>query len=104
MKPMDVRQLFEAVHTLLNIDWVYEVRRLAVSEPRGAIADVAIAEDDIAELARLCQIGHLRGLHDKLRDIERSSPAHRDVVTQLRAIVDTLDLKRCERVLEAMRD
>jgi signal transduction histidine kinase/CheY-like chemotaxis protein len=104
MKPMDVRQLFEAVHTLLNIDWVYEIRKSAVSESQGAIVDVTIADDDIAELARLCQIGHLRGLHDKLRDIERSSPAHRDVVTQLRAIVDTLDLKRCERVLEAMRD
>jgi DNA-binding response OmpR family regulator len=104
IKPVDVRQLFETIHTLLNVDWAYEARgRTTVKSPDIAMGR-PIAAADLAELTRLCQIGHLRGLQDKLRSIELSSPEHRDTVAQLRTMVDSLDLERCARVLEAMCD
>ncbi|MPZ55256.1 MAG: response regulator [Rhizobiales bacterium] len=104
MKPLDVRQLLEKIHTLLDIEWVYESVNVPAPPPASAAKEGAMARHDLDELTRLCQIGHLRGIQDKLREIELSAPTQRDLVTQIRAIVDTLDLKHCARVLEAMRD
>ncbi len=101
MKPVDFRQLLEKIHTLLNIEWVYE-------EPAPAPADLApsgigLAKNQLDELIHLGHIGHLRGIQDKLREIESGSPERRHDVERIRAIAETLDLGRYVNVLEAMR-
>ena len=101
MKPVDFRQLLAKIHTLLNIEWVYE-------EPAPALADLApsgigLAKNQLDELIHLGHIGHLRGIQDKLREIESGSPERRHDVERIRAIAETLDLGRYVNILEAMR-
>jgi CheY-like chemotaxis protein len=105
MKPIDLRQLLEIIHTLLDIEWTYAAAR----DPRPPFSQSALSAANIPEprvideLIRLGQIGHLRGIQDKLVDIESSSSTHNDFVAQMRTLVDALDLKRYVSVLEALR-
>ena len=55
---------------------------------------------DIDDLVRLGQIGYVRGIQDKLAEIERDSAAHTDFVRRMRSIVDRFDLKRFIAMLE----
>ena len=101
MKPVDFRQLLEKIHTLLNIEWVYD-------EPAAAPVPDASAGDGLTrrqldELIHLGQIGHFRGILDKLSEIEIHSPARRDEIARMRAVANTLDLDRFVTILESMR-
>ena len=50
------------------------------------------------------EIGHVRRILEKLREIESNSPHCGDFVTQMRGIVNAFDLKRYAAALEAIRD
>jgi hypothetical protein len=58
---------------------------------------------DLDELIRLGQIGYVRGIEDKLMEIENNSPAHREFTAYLRVFVDGFDLKRYVAALESIR-
>jgi hypothetical protein len=57
----------------------------------------------VDELIHLGQIGHLRGILERLVEIERTTPAHAEFVAQMRGIVNAFDLKRYVAELEAVR-
>jgi signal transduction histidine kinase/ActR/RegA family two-component response regulator len=105
MKPVDLRQLLEKIHTLLDIEWTYES---ADGPPRPRIASVlpltaAPPVRDIEELIHLAQIGYVRGVQEKLADIETGMPQHQAFVDQMRTVADSFDLKRLVTMLEALR-
>jgi signal transduction histidine kinase/DNA-binding NarL/FixJ family response regulator len=103
MKPVDFRQLLEKIHTLLNIEWVYED---TVNTPAPTIpsrAAVGLPRQQLDELIHLGQIGHFRGILDKLKEIEHGSPGNRHEIARIRAVANTLDLDHYVRVLESMR-
>jgi hypothetical protein len=102
MKPVDFRQLLEKIHTLLNIEWTYADADRAAPAP-AAPSSWAIPPGVVEELIHLGEIGHFRGIQNKLAEIEQGSPAYRDFVAQMRAIVHDVDLRRYVAVLEAMR-
>jgi signal transduction histidine kinase/CheY-like chemotaxis protein len=110
IKPLDLRQLLEKFHTLLNVQWITS------EEPRATPASDAIVLDtsatdasegpplrDIEALIRLGQIGHVRGINARLAEIESSAPEHAAFVKDLRVIVETFNLGRFLTVLEAER-
>jgi hypothetical protein len=105
MKPIDLRQLLEVIHTLLDIEWTYAAARGALPPfSQSALSAANIPEPRVIdELIRLGQIGHLRGIQDRLADIESHSSTHNDFVAQMRTLVDALDLKRYVSVLEGLR-
>src|SRR5260370_569311 len=102
MKPVDLRQLLQKIHTLLNIEWIYE--------PEAAAREVPAAEcsappaDDLDELITLREIGHIRRILERLSEIESGSPEYAAFVARMRAIVDTFDLKRYTAALVGIRD
>jgi signal transduction histidine kinase/CheY-like chemotaxis protein len=102
MKPIDLRQLLKKIHALLNIEWVYETE---AAPPPAPTASPAMLPDggDIDELIRLGEIGHIRGIHKKLSDIESRAPGCRDFITQMRSIVNAFDFKRYAAALEQIR-
>jgi len=105
MKPIDLRQLLKKIHALLNIEWTYEAesaRPPATVTPLSSLG--APPGNDIDELIKLGEIGHVRRILEKLREIESSSPHCGDFVAQMRGIVDAFDLKRYAAALEAIRD
>lgn len=105
MKPFDLRQLLERIHTLLDIEWTYNSEN---GPPRPRISPVlpltpALAIPDIDDLMYFSQIGYVRGIQEKLAEIERNSPLHHALVMQMRAVADSFDLKRLTTMLEALR-
>ncbi|HEY6255112.1 MAG TPA: ATP-binding protein [Xanthobacteraceae bacterium] len=103
MKPIDLRQLLKKIHALLDIEWVYAPEAPPPPAARPA-AVVAPSLDDIEELIGLGEIGHIRRIHDKLGEIEKSSPECRDFVARVRVIVESFDLKRYTAALAGIRD
>ncbi len=102
MKPIDLRQLLKKIHALLNIEWTYE----PAAPPRAAASSDLIAppHDDLDELISLGEIGHIRRILDKLREIETRSPECGDFVARIRTIVDTFDLRGYAAALAGIRD
>lgn len=59
--------------------------------------------NDIDELIGLGEIGHVRKILEKLREIENRSPECGDFVLRMRTIVNAFDLRRYAATLEAIR-
>jgi signal transduction histidine kinase/CheY-like chemotaxis protein len=101
MKPVDLRQLLQKIHTLLNIEWTYEPE--PVTEAPAAEGS-APPGDDINELISLGEIGHIRRILERLSEIESGSPEYAAFVGRMRKIVDSFDLKRYTAALVGIRD
>jgi len=104
MKPIDLRQLLKKIHALLNIEWTYEPEPRSKPLPAIASGPFAVpAGSDLDELIGLGEIGHVRKILAKLREIEQNSPECGDFVAHVRTIVDAFDLRRYAAALEAIR-
>jgi CheY-like chemotaxis protein len=105
MKPIDLRQLLKKIHALLDIEWIYEPAAPFPAVPSAAAtALVAPPYDDLNELIRLGEIGHIRRILDKLSEIETRSPECVDFVARIRTIVDSFDLRHYATALAGIRD
>jgi signal transduction histidine kinase/ActR/RegA family two-component response regulator len=105
MKPVDLRQLLKKIHALLDIDWVYETRA-AADEPAiaGPAAGAAFpGGDDLDELIRLGEIGHVRGILTKLDEIEARTPECLAFTARMRLFVNAFDFTRYARALQEVR-
>jgi CheY-like chemotaxis protein len=102
IKPIDLRQLLEKFHTLLDIEWTTR-EEAVVHAPAPAAPAKVLALDAIQALIRLGQIGHFRGISATLDEIEAGSPDHAASVAELRAIANSFNLSRFLTVLEAQR-
>jgi CheY-like chemotaxis protein len=100
MKPVDLTQVLEKIHALLNVEWLYDTAD--PTRPPGPPLSVP-APHDIDELIRLGQIGYIRAIRDKLGEIAARAPAHQEFVAQLQAVVSGCDLPRYLAMLEAVR-
>jgi DNA-binding response OmpR family regulator len=104
IKPLDLRQMLEKFHTLLDIEWT---TRDEISAPAHAPAPTtpgkSLALDAINALVQLGQIGHFRGIKATLDEIEAASPEYTAAVAELRAIANSFNLSRFLTVLEAQR-
>ena len=77
------------------------------TDPSNGIAILARSplppRSDIETLIHLGQIGQLRGIQDKLSEIQRASPTFESFVAQLTPMVDSVDLQHFVSALEALR-
>ncbi len=104
MKPVDVQSLIDTVGSVLGLDWIYEpVASIASGEQDAIEAWPSDSRHHIDDLYQLGRIGHVRGIHAKLREIEAADPANRPAAAHLRNLVANFNLKRYMNVLEAMR-
>jgi signal transduction histidine kinase/CheY-like chemotaxis protein len=122
LKPLDLRQLMEKFHTLLDIEWttgndpeappppVPAAPQSAAPAPAApAIAPMpaahgyALRPQDLDALIGLGEIGHVRGIGAALDDIERNSPEHAAIVADLRKIMHSFNFGRFLAVLKAQR-
>ena len=104
IKPFDLRQLLGKIHALLDIKWVYDEKPDTTPITAAMLASAIIPpQDDIDDLIRLGQIGYVRGIQNKLDEIEKGSSDHRNFVSYIRVLSDGFDLKRYVAVLESFR-
>jgi DNA-binding response OmpR family regulator/anti-sigma regulatory factor (Ser/Thr protein kinase) len=107
MKPVHLQRLLDEIGALLNLKWIDQpepseesARALEVALPGVALGRSRHHLDD---LYRLGQIGHVRGIEAKLRELELEDPANDALASQLRVLISSFDLKRYMSVLGAMR-
>ena len=107
LKPVNLSELLQRLHALLNIEWIYDQPKgaSASSSTRAVAGDIstltAPSRGDIEDLIRLGQIGYVRGIVEKLNELEDEGGAHGEFVRHLRAAVDRFDLRRYMAMLEA---
>ena len=105
MKPIDLRQLLKKIHSLVDIEWLYETE----GAPREAISTGTSTAStppdgrDVDELIRLGQIGHITRILEKLSEIENASPECREFVIRMRSMVNAFDFKRYASALQEVR-
>jgi signal transduction histidine kinase len=103
-KPIDLQVLLGHIGELLQLGW-----RLDGAERSGERAAALPGVEQprprahLDALYQLGRIGHVRGIEDRLRQLELEDPASQALVAQLRALVANFDLRRYMSVIEAVR-
>jgi signal transduction histidine kinase/CheY-like chemotaxis protein/purine-cytosine permease-like protein len=103
IKPIDLRQMLEKFHTLLDIEWTTDDDVIKPTR-LSPVSAKSLGPSAIDALIQLGQIGHFRGINAMLDDIETHSPDHATSVAELRAIVNSFNLPRFLSVLQAQRE
>lgn len=105
IKPIDLRQLLGSIHTLLDIEWIYDgpVASSATGNAKLVAPTIIPPLEDIEMLLQYGRIGYMRGIHDKLNSIEQRSSEYRGFATYMRVFTDGFDLKRYVAALESFR-
>jgi len=101
VKPVDFWQLLEKLRHHLSLEWVYEEPEPAPHPP--AAAPASVPREALEALWSLGQIGHVRGIHQKLDELEEGDERFRAWVGHLRALVKGFQLNRYLKELEALR-
>jgi hypothetical protein len=99
-KPVIESELIAALERHLGLEW------LAPNDPMPPTVDIpprpeqlALSEDDRAELMRLVQMGHVRGLHQVLDRLATASPPAAVTCTWLRGMVNRFELDNLRKAL-----
>ncbi len=101
IKPFELHELFDRIQTLLDLNWVYDAVPTEQGDPiAGAFAD--LPRRHIDTLRQLGEIGHLRGIEDKLAEIEGEHPASAPFLDQLRIHARGFDFERYRIALGAV--
>ena len=103
MKPIEMHALLECVGSLLGATWIMEDELQPVDEqhPLGILPSHSLHHID--DLYQLGQIGHVRGIQARLREIEAEDPSNKAFARHLQTLVSNFDLKRYMSVLETLR-
>jgi signal transduction histidine kinase/FixJ family two-component response regulator len=99
VKPIDLGQLTRKVGELLEIDWLTEA---PAAEAECEHAASLATGPHLEELRRLGRIGHVRGILEKLDQIDREDSAWQPFTGYLRGLVKNLELDRYKAALESI--
>jgi signal transduction histidine kinase/CheY-like chemotaxis protein len=101
-KPVDVTVLLETLQRCLRLEWRHDPPDAAPKADQLS-AGVTAARHHLEDLWQLGKIGHVRGIHAKLRDIESEDPAARPITTHLRGLVESFEMKRYMELVGELR-
>jgi DNA-binding response OmpR family regulator len=104
VKPFDVAQLLDRIHTLLGLEWEYAVDEAASSRASSGGKTTRLARRHIDTLQRLGEVKRVRGIESMLRELEDEYPASRGFLEQLRRSVESQDFDRYMASLEAVKE
>jgi signal transduction histidine kinase/CheY-like chemotaxis protein/purine-cytosine permease-like protein len=105
-KPVIESELLATLERHLGLEWLSAADAMGPATDGGNIAaaprrpaQLALSEDDRAELMRLVQMGHVRGLHTALDRLAAASPSAAATCTWLRGMVTRFDLDTLRNAL-----
>lgn len=102
MKPIGYNRFLEKIETNLNVEWVYEgmvdKSFQASSTPEGDINRPP--REQIEDLRKLGQIGHIRGIQSRLDELEGEFPDCAVFFASLRGLVNDFHLSNYMAALE----
>jgi signal transduction histidine kinase/CheY-like chemotaxis protein len=102
MKPIDIPRLLEQIDQLLKVEWQYGTAEPVEPawRPDGGSQPARRHVDELIDLGR---IGHIRGIQAKLDEIGADQPEHHAFVSQMRELVDRLDLEQYMTTLRTLQ-
>ncbi|MES2820733.1 MAG: ATP-binding protein [Pseudomonadota bacterium] len=95
-KPVRTPELLERIHQHLGLDWL----RRPQEEPDAPLPRVLPGPQDLEALRELGAMGYMRGIQDKLDEIDRHSPASSTFTAPLRALIKGFRLDDFNRQLK----
>ncbi len=105
VKPVDFERLFDVLQSCLHLDWIFADEPAALPAPEatppGALP--RIARETAESLYSLGEIGYVRGIQNKLDELENGDEDARAVVAHLRPLVREFQLQRYLQVVENLR-
>ncbi|SHL57959.1 hybrid sensor histidine kinase/response regulator [Roseibium suaedae] len=107
VKPFRLKELLERLQHHLKIVWRTGEREEAQAQaPEAPLFAPGILPnaESLRMLRQLSQMGHIRGIREKLDDIERHQPQSAAFVAHLRDLVSEFDIKRYEQLLETVEN
>ena len=102
-KPVELETLLDAIASQLGLEWVSDFAPANDVDAQAVtpIADLAAATTRIAELRRLGQAGHIRGIDAALSSLSDEMPESHPLVDALRHHVRAFDIAGFLRLLDA---
>jgi signal transduction histidine kinase/DNA-binding response OmpR family regulator len=97
-KPVELESLLDTIAAQLGLEWEERLAETGATAPPAA--DLSAAAASLAELRRLGQVGHVRGIEAALTALEAEVPDSGPLVEQLRGHVRAFDLGGYLRVLD----
>jgi hypothetical protein len=99
---VDFWQLLEKIRQHMQIEWLYE-EAPAPPAPSVLPADACASSEVLDALWSLGQMGHVRGIHYKLDEMDQADAPTRALSAHLRTLVKAFQLNRYMKVLETLR-
>jgi CheY-like chemotaxis protein len=104
-KPLRVEELLDWLGKRLALEWV-QVDRLAAAAPVLAPAPAIVAPDpaQLAALGELIDLGYMRGILNKLDEIEHLDSVHGEFVRVLRSLAGRFKFEAMKEILRKSTD
>ena len=106
VKPLKVDELLTWLGRKLDLEWVTADAPAAVAQttPAEPLPLLPPGETDMAALDELITLGYLRGILNKLAEIERLDASHGEFVRVLRDLARQFQFDAMKEILRKMRD
>lgn len=106
VKPLKVDELLAWLGRKLDLEWVTADAPAAVAQPMPAepLPLLPPDETELAALDELITLGYLRGILNKLAEIERLDASHGEFVRVLRDLARQFQFDAMKEILRKMRD
>jgi signal transduction histidine kinase/CheY-like chemotaxis protein/purine-cytosine permease-like protein len=104
-KPLRVEELLDWLGRRLALEWV-QMDRLAAASPVPAPLPAIVAPDpaQLAALGELIDLGYMRGILNKLDEIEKLADVHGEFVRVLRSLAGRFQFEAMKEVLRKSTD
>ena len=104
VKPLKVNQLLDWLGRKLDLEWITADQPESTPQaPAAPLPLVAPAENEMDALDELINLGYLRGILNKLAEIERSDACHGEFVRVLRDLARQFQFDAMKEILRKMR-
>ena len=104
VKPLKVEELLAWIGRKLGLEWVIADRPVAAPAPVAPPPLVAPGADHLAALDEVIQLGYLRGILNKLAEIERLDAQHGEFVRVLRDLARQFQFDAMKELLRKISD
>jgi len=104
VKPVDLDQFIDKVGNLLQLRWIQREEAPApdTGPPPGTHA--TLSDDAAASLVALGEIGYVRGIENRLDELEAGPPGQRAAVARLRPLVREFRFRQFMQTVEDLRE
>ncbi|XGW00170.1 MAG: CHASE2 domain-containing protein [Leptolyngbya sp. BL-A-14] len=100
-KPLQVDELFSSIHSLLNVDWVYEAEKITLQRQSNADDWVLPSQEILQQLHHLAMMGDVLAIEKILENLVEQDPELTPFVAKLSKLAADFQTKQIRQLLTA---